>query len=734
MLVTFNSKKRANTEISPGGRKASKVAHDLTPSTPEKPGGSTSEPVTKTSSQGSDPSFKLINKSTDFFNTKSSRRSRNGCLTCKVRKKKCDELRPTCSGCSRLKKECLWVDYENMSEAEIKEIREKAENDEKTQKLRRRRSKLTNPQQTASKPAEFEPARTQSTEPKPADSHPESSNASQVNSPRLEQPRSPSSPSSFLTFLKDHGIQDSPIERSSVLSEHVVKDEPHNQLVVNKDVQDLTIHLPNSFVESLLELGHMFNNPQSPYYSQYLQLMTPSNGEDFITNLNSIITPLPPHPPSYLPELATPKCAYLYNYYVETLSDKISIAPSSQNESNAYQKVFLPLAYKDKGVLYGILAWAGFHLGGKWKEEGTKYVDMALEHLMKSLTEVKSNNNTVAQPEDRQVTIIKLATLLILCGAEICKGDVKNWSIFLNWGWKILYAHGGILNFNRLKEEHWLISNFAYHDLLASSSTERGTYFPSEDYATIFSDKAGFSRGNLNPLLGVSKKLYKSIGDISTLVFESKKILQRIYSEGIIEIENKKGVDESPTYTSLDTECSSEDGESEISEHGKINKMLYTIIEKANLLEKEIDSSRPDPEDLIGITDSELEWQLTLFEAFQLSAKLFLKQSILKCNPSMIEIQVLNTDLIKCIDILLGTPVQASLVFPLFMSGIHCVTKHDRDVLLKRMTNLMELYGPWNIQRAKFLVEKVWEQNPKGDTVVDWQSILKELGWDINFA
>ena len=126
-------------------------------------------------------------------------------------------------------------------------------------------------------------------------------------------------------------------------------------------------------------------------------------------------------------------------------------------------------------------------------------------------------------------------------------------------------------------------------------------------------------------------------------------------------------------------------------------------------MEKEIDESRPESDDLVGLTDEELELQLTLFEAFQLSAKLFLNQSIMKCNPSMLESQVIKNDLIKCIDILLGTPVQASLVFPVFMAGIHCVTNHDRGEMKKRMDEFMKLYGPWNVRRAKFIVEKVWD-------------------------
>lgn len=35
-------------------------------------------------------------------------RTKTGCLTCRQRRKKCDELKPSCSGCQRNRLECLW--------------------------------------------------------------------------------------------------------------------------------------------------------------------------------------------------------------------------------------------------------------------------------------------------------------------------------------------------------------------------------------------------------------------------------------------------------------------------------------------------------------------------------------------------------------------------------------------------------------------------------------------------
>ncbi|KAH9234870.1 hypothetical protein K456DRAFT_1834740, partial [Colletotrichum gloeosporioides 23] len=35
-------------------------------------------------------------------------RVRTGCLTCRGRKKKCDETKPRCRGCERNRLECKW--------------------------------------------------------------------------------------------------------------------------------------------------------------------------------------------------------------------------------------------------------------------------------------------------------------------------------------------------------------------------------------------------------------------------------------------------------------------------------------------------------------------------------------------------------------------------------------------------------------------------------------------------
>lgn len=754
--------------------------------------------------------LRMINEDQGSYPSKQApTRSRKGCLTCKCRKKKCDEERPICSDCKRLGRECIWT-HPQMTYKHIQTLRDKILNDEQRLTRPRKRKKLNDNDINVGQNIPF-PLSASKFDLISLDKIPNQS----INLPTLESHYLNSdclavpedilavnifgSNTNLVTAYPSHRAvncgnahigskvetdQDEATRQMKALKNNGAQSEDPFDLHVHRSALvdtldpsncapprvpsfsgtfdifnqiderfdsfksfDTNQNFSNSFLDlqSLTSLSKIdstaFLNLLTDLknYDPKLQLvedinidaedkeypntvadLTPTSYDHLVDEIQTIMTPLSAREPSYIPALSSSTTAnYLYTYYEQVLSKHVSISPRSQNESNSYQKVFLPLAHKDAGVLYAILGWAGYHLGGEWVKEGTKYTKLASNHLSKSMFGIENYRDSPFKfkaskeyalsncCEDKQSIMTKLATLLILCGSEICRGDVKHWSTNLSWCWKILDANGGILRFNTSKEGHWLLSNFAYHDLLSSSSNERGTYFPSDQYDVIFKDKDGYSRGNLSPLLGVSKELFKIIGDISTLVYDSRNNIDLYFKK-----------EEYPKIWEIESD----------------QEVLKSVIEKGLNLEKKIQACKPESKDLIGLTEQELDLQLTLFKAFQLSAKLFLRQSVLKCNPSTLKNQVLNNDLIKCIDILVGSDVQSSLVFPVFIAGIHCVSRRDREVMTERMNNFIKLYGPWNLSRAKFLVEKVWEVNPQGNSVIDWYSILKQLNWDINFA
>jgi transcriptional activator protein UGA3 len=678
-----------------------------------------------------------------------AKRSKRGCLTCKIRKKKCDETRPKCHDCVRLNKDCIWLDPQTMSEETMRRLREKVEAEESTHKLRKRQPRVnttTDAEQVVrsgvQKPVEPSLALT-------------SSNSAHSNgiprvAPKLASTEpAVSSPSFITSTITNNGLSMSlrhspeylalsPSLLSLVAASQNLQAEPLDDEFSNR--RPLSPSDLISILNGLDQLGPVVSPPQQD------DLRRPRDGANKGKHEEMPMFDVrPDHPrhkhwasssvlpelyisPSILPNLSR-KHYHLYRYYCDIVSKQISISPVSQTESNSYQKVFLPLAHQDEGVLNGVLAWACFHIGGDWSREGFKFVDKALDHISDNLQVSRHKQGSMDLhdafdlEEDRNSTIYKLATLLILCGAEICKGDVKNWSVYLSWGKKILANNGGILKFNRTIEENWLISNFAYHDFLASSTGERGTYFPSEQYELVLRSSSDFSRGRLNPLLGVCKELFRIIGDVGSLVFQSRKLANGV---GLDDMER--------TLPEVSANVNLDEFGARAGHHINCVTLLGGVLAASKLLETEIKNAKPSRGDLEDLTDEELELHLTLFEAIQIAAKLFIRQAVLKVNPSAIESQVLAAELIECLDILVGTPVQASLVFPFFMAGIHSVSSSERLLMQRRISTYKANYVASNVGRVEYILEKIWASDPYGDSVVDWYRLLRELGWELNFA
>lgn len=747
----------------------------------------------------------IVDNSFDF--NKQIKRSKNGCITCKFRKKKCDEGKPVCSACRRLNKKCVYADPDKMSMDEIKQLKSTVLKTESHLKLRRRRKSLLrlndpfvdeqihlnrfggtnmnnmnmnmglnlsermllNPNVDGPSIAglihplilaEMSRNRFKGSDVKPTGVA-GSSNSSSPNFPDISNLLNHLENDRIVNYMNENvnlnraqeipqGPQDVKHKGEMEGEDEEDEEEDNDDDEIDNDedkIENRIVRSPSpDFFSYLKELSHEFSlnkfsdindednkekeedhfNPLSPsFLTQQIVSANPSSPSFNVSQLlNSLTSPTPLVNPNILVDFPNNATIY-YDYYVNVLSPAISVAPR-RNSENFYQNVFLPLAHKDQGIMNSILAWSSFHMGKPEDlNEGSKYLKLALNHF---------HNMKIT---DKSSVINKLALLLICVAANLCKGDVKTWSTYLDWGFKILSNNGGIKEFSRNKEEFWLISNFAYHDVLSSDNVDRGTYFPNNQYNEIFHHD--LSSGISHPLVGIAKDLISIIGYISSLAFETNQNLASLDDEL-----NSKNISDSPTFTPHGSSQSFTVGEdeegtigtnnSELSNHARKNQILLKVKEKANELEHRIDTAKPNPDDLINLTDEEFEWQITLFETFKLSVKLYLRQSIFKCNPSTLESQILNNDLIKCLDIILGSPVESVLLFPVFISGIHCVSKLDRSNMTKRIDKFIQTYGPWSVIRGKEVIEKIWEINPDGDKVVDWHKILKDLGWEINFA
>ncbi|CAN6598201.1 transcriptional activator protein Uga3p [Trichomonascus vanleenenianus] len=370
----------------------------------------------------------------------------------------------------------------------------------------------------------------------------------------------------------------------------------------------------------------------------------------------------------------------LFDYFRYQLAPMICV---STEDSNSFLNVFVPMAHEDSAVLYSIVSWAGFH-----KERG-KFQDTGLQYLNKSIVAVKSS-----MPATNYQKYTRLASMLLICAAEICSGDVVHWDKHLSLAAKMISENGGLGSFVHDRTLRWLASNFAYHDLLASStSCARNTHFPAEDYDQIL--KHGYG---LDALVGCCQPLFKVLAEISDMAVEAQNLYRSV----------RMGI--------------KEPGE------------LKTLRNKVQALEQQISSCHPDPIDMISLSPDQLTEQLNLFETFQLASRLHLRQTVTRVNSNNLEIQCMNQDLISALDQVMGTRVEGGVVFPLFIAGIHSSTETSRQAMRARFDDYYERNLARNIKRARFLLEEVWSRDENGSRHVDWYGIIQNRGWDICFA
>ena len=156
------------------------------------------------------------------------------------------------------------------------------------------------------------------------------------------------------------------------------------------------------------------------------------------------------------------------------------------------------------------------------------------------------------------------------------------------------------------------------------------------------------------------------------------------------------------------------------------------IMMQCQTLEEMIHKARPKLSP--NFTSEELEMHMTMFECFQLTGRIHLRQSVLRMNAASIEIQYLTKQLIRVLDVLLGTQVESCLCFPMFIAGMCAVTKKDRNEMNSRFRCFIKRYKWKNVLRCQIVIQYIWKLNANGEKFVDWYAVVKRLGWDLSFA
>lgn len=559
--------------------------------------------------------------------------SKTGCITCKVRKKRCSEDKPVCRDCARLGFTCTYI-----PETADKKLIQKCKNQVEVELfVQKNKKKFV---------AEF--GRVTAVDSGNSSS---SSNGSDNGADRqIERP------------LED-------------IEERALADEFE------------TDGLSQALVDTEF--------PISPYLSQPLS-----------DPINLQLDPVGMH---------------LYDYYRDHLGKIISIAPVKQNY---YLQVFLPMAHQHRGILYGLMAWSAHHLS--ISQEGSEardsnYHTLANRYTLESLRFLRS--------EIDMNFLWSLAQLLILCGAEICQGDVSKWKVLLRYAADLIEKNVGgdishlMFSFTSQHDtttRYWLLANFIYHDIMSS----RGTHFPIDQYNKVLSSGNDTNFNSISdapmqvdPLHGINRPIFLLIGDITNLV-----------------------------------RCMKNAGT-----FGKTHPNFREYMDRALELQTEIFRISPDVQELQLYEGSSLMRVLCLelFQLMKLSALLHLKTTCLRQSKYTWEIHHLWLELFEKIALILGTKLEGCLCFPMFICGINATDQEQKRKIEERFSDIAKRYKCYNFQRARTIMRKVWFQDD-GDMMSptssishtsleetgmleigensDWYDIVDAMGWDISFA
>jgi hypothetical protein len=170
--------------------------------------------------------------------------------------------------------------------------------------------------------------------------------------------------------------------------------------------------------------------------------------------------------------------------------------------------------------------------------------------------------------------------------------------------------------------------------------------------------------------------------------------------------------------------------------------LVSEMLRKAEVLDKDIRFTKPDLSCLMDSNNKntkiskELEFHLTLFEIFQISSQLYLKQVIRKLPPMVPEIEMLFYNLREDLKIMITSSMfKKSLAFPMLMLGICACGTDDRNSVKSMFEELIQTCGYLSsYYKIWVVIQKIWEINEMGTINIDWFKITKQLGWKLSLA
>ncbi|SCU93497.1 LAMI_0E14576g1_1 [Lachancea mirantina] len=622
---------------------------------------------------------------------------KTGCIQCKVRKKRCSEGKPSCDDCERLGFDCVYLE-KSCTRDQASELKRRVEHELKRRNLQlKKRATFANPSDEESETRDLFSTTA-------GDGILDENCIEAVNFTPI------SASNDLLMIAQDAGSVSDLIldhcEESPILP---LFPSLHDPMMSKLD--GTALHLYNYYREHLAQIISI-----APVrYNYYLQIFLPMahqhegimygllawsahhlaiGGSETSANNPNLSPVFPESPGKYRggsfgigePEGNSSHLTQRLADLGDDSCDKYDESASTALDESNLESINLALNDRANGC----------HNGSQ------RYAELASFYTLESLKQLQTSESV--QETD---FLFVMAQLLVLCGAEICQGDVGRWRILLRLGAKLIREHVGDDITHMLVDDlkapgsmttrHWLLANFIYHDIMGSEST----HFPMEQYASILDASLENDGSSVDPLHGVNRPIFRILGDVMNVARSMKR-------EGIASASHEA---------------------------------FGAVMRRAQTLQAALYNAQPSPKDVAwydGVLGSELCHKM--FQVFRTAALLLLKTAIFRQQKSSFEVQYLASELSSGLDFLLGTRLEGGLCFPMFMLGVSSTEPAQRADVEHKFGDYINRYKCRNVARARAVVRKLWRSDDDSSShgnmfaTPDWFDVLEEMQWDLNFA
>lgn len=631
-------------------------------------------------------------------------RSKTGCLCCRKRKKKCDEIHPTCGLCRSRNEECVWTIH-------VFNPQRRAFDEHRINKNTAPKSRAT----VLALEILLETLKNATSVLKVQDSplvFLEVPAAGLSHGPLVPQIKlllvssSKSSKTGFKAFM---GQEDD----EKVAFPHS-EDEPHLPDVVTESSifgEDKEVSTPENIEDHLATEPSMETS-----LSPFLQLRPFSPFLDFLgdhgetedtetTEKKALELTLLDEPTPVLNMYLDAGGLRLLGFYELNVTRILCISPDL---SNYFLKTFFNLANYEESILHALAAWGGIFL--------ENLTDQVRYH--KDRASMVIHQHYISKKRlDKYDYFVILCYYLITIGSEICAGDTHNWySLFVN-ALNLLRRYGLVqkflLDFDYSNDVKWLISSFQFHDIMSLVTLRQGTTCEISLYIDLFAgDSVNYG---IDPYQGCMQPLYLLLGEIMNTSVEFKSARETLQKK--MDKVHHQLLAEEDTILELRAQ--------RIAHYRK-------VVQKASELESRISLCQPNAQQLAMLPQNEVQHHLTLFKLYRNTCRLYLKLYIQQTQPQLSEVQHVLVESFALIDEIAELPLKGSLPMALLICGISCCTELDRVEMKNKFNRLFSVYRVGNVRRVWDVIEETWRLNPKGSVCIDWVAVCEDFGWKLS--